>query len=209
MTYHDEIPQHFVIDDELWETLEYADLESVCHNCGITYDKSKACYAIPVLNETYELFPREKTIVERERGNAPAERYRIELVLFLLHYLLGTTDGPLKGRPVSEKELKGGEMFFRGPHTLPTQAIARTFGHDPQRLLERGCRLKGKPGNLGDVSVELSPAPKIPITYVLWAADEEFPASVSVLFDPTIQEFLPLDIIYGVCIFTAHRLTEE
>jgi len=131
------------------------------------------------------------------------------LSLFLLHYLLGTKDIPPEGRRVSEKELKGGEMFFRGPHTLPVKGIIEKFGKNPAGLVEAGLRLEGKKVDLGDASVQLLVAPKIPVTYVLWAEDEEFPASVSILFDPTIQEFVPLDIIYGITIYTYHRLLED
>jgi hypothetical protein len=130
----------------------------------------------------------------------------VELTLFLLHYLLGTRETSLVGKRVSEKELKGGEMFFRGPHTLPVKGIIERFGKDPQGLIDRGLKLGGKRVELGDASIELKAAPKIPVTYVLWAEDEEFPASASILFDPTIEEFLPLDIIYGAAILLSHRL---
>ena len=208
MSHHDEIPQHFVINDELWNSLEGADAETICHNCSVIYDYTQSCYRIPVLDEVYALFPREKKIVEIDNGTVPDEKLRVEFTLLLLHYLLGTKDIPLRGKLVSEKELKGGEMFFRGPHTLPTQEIIRKFGNDPRGLIKKGKALQGKQADLGDASVALLVAPRIPLTYVLWAADEEFSASVSVLFDPTIEEFLPLDIIYGACIYAAHRLTE-
>ncbi len=208
MTYHEESPQHFVIDDQLWKSLKDADPESICHNCAVIYDKSESCYRVPVLNETYGAFLKEKRIVELGEGKVLDEKSRVEFTLLLLHYLLGTRDIPLRGKTVSEKELRGGEMFFRGPHALPVQGIIRKYGNDPQGLIDAGLRLEGKKTDLGDASVKLLPAPKIPITYVLWVADDEFPASVSVLFDPTIQEFLPLDIIYGACIYAAHRLTE-
>jgi len=39
--------------------------------------------------------------------------------------------------------------------------------------------------------------PNIPITYIYWNGDEEFPASVQVLFDSSIKDYLPLeDIVF-------------
>ncbi len=206
---YEEIPRHFIVDDELWGALQKADPETISRNCGVSFDPKQGHYLIPVLDEVYGVCPKDKKITKLTEGDASPEKFRVELTLFLLHYLLGTKNISLKGKPVSEKELKGGEMFFRGPHALSTQGISKKFGNNPDGFLAAGLKLKGEKIFLGDAAIELKAAPKIPITYVLWIEDEEFPASVKILFDPTIQEFLPLDIIYGLTIFTSHRLIES
>ena len=208
MTKYEDIPQHFIVDNQLWETILDSDPEVISRNCEIFFDRKDGFYRIPMLDEVYEVYPQDKKIVRQIEEKFPEEKYRVELTLFLLHYLLGTTDVPLAGKRVSEKELKGGEMFFRGPHALPTRGIIKKFGKNPKGLIDTGLNLRGSKIDLGDASIELRAAPKIPVTYVLWAEDEEFPASVTILFDPTIQEFLPLDIIYGVTILTSYRLVD-
>jgi hypothetical protein len=206
---NEEIPQHFVVDTQLWETLKGANPEKISRICKVSFDGQKGSYQIPMLDELYGVYPRDTKIVGLQGGErALAGKHRVELTLFLLHYLLGTKETSLEGKRVSEKELKGGEMFFRGPHTLPVKGIIEKFGRNPQGFMELGLKLGGKKVELGDASIELAAAPKIPVTYVLWAEDDEFPASVSILFDPTIQEFLPLDIIYGATIVLSHRLVE-
>jgi len=206
---HEEIPQHFVVDNHLWETLKNANPEGISRICEVSFDEKDGCYQIPVLDEVYGVFPQDTKIVRYHEREATLEgKHRVELTLFLLHYLLGTKKVSLEGKRVSEKELSGGEMFFRGPHTLPVKGVIEKFGRNPKEFIDSGLRLGGKKIELGDASMELRAAPKIPVTYVLWAEDEEFPASVSILFDPTIQEFLPLDIIYGVTIVLSHRLVE-
>jgi len=205
----EEIPQHFVVDNQLWETLQGSNPEKICRIWEVSFDEQDGCYQIPVLDEVYGVFPQDAKIVGLHRGERTlAGKHRVELTLFLLHYLLGTKEVSLEGKRVSGKELKGGEMFFRGPHALPVKGIIEKFGRNPKELIDSGLRLGGKKVELGDASMELKAAPKVPVTYVLWAEDEEFPASASILFDPTIQEFLPLDIIYGVTIVLSHRLVE-
>ena len=162
-----------------------------------------------MLDEVYAVFPQDEKVEKLPLGNSSPEKFRVELTLFLLHYLLGTKDIPLTRERVSEKELKGGEMFFRGPHTLSTQGIMKKFGNNPKGFVAAGLKLKGEKLDIGDGGIELKAAPKVPLYYVLWAQDEEFPASVSILFDPVIQEFLPLDIIYGLTMFTTNRLIED
>ncbi|HPD60266.1 MAG TPA: DUF3786 domain-containing protein [Thermodesulfobacteriota bacterium] len=202
----EEIFQHFIVDEELWKTLQKADPETISLNCEVTFDPKRGWYLIPVLDEVYGVCLKDKKIIKLSEGDASQEKFRVELTLFLLHYLLGTKNIPLAGKRISEKELKGGEMFFRGPHALSTQGIIKKFGNNPEGFIAAGLKLKGEKVNLGDAAIELKAAPKVSITYVLWIEDEEFPASVKILFDPTIQQFLPLDIIYGLTIFTSHRL---
>ena len=43
--------------------------------------------------------------------------------------------------------------------------------------------------------MELLVLPRIPLTFVIWAADEEFPARASILFDETTGSHLLLDAL--------------
>ncbi|MEE8315119.1 MAG: DUF3786 domain-containing protein, partial [Syntrophobacteria bacterium] len=42
------------------------------------------------------------------------------------------------------------------------------------------------------------PLPKIPLGYILWLGDEEFPARVVVTFDGSVEQQLPLDVIWAL-----------
>ena len=203
---HEEISQHFIVDDELWGALQKADPETISRNCDVTFDHKQELYLIPVFDEVYGVTPKDKKITKLPEGDASLENFWVELTHFILHYLLGTKNIPLERKRVSGKELKGGEMFFRGPHALSTEGVIKKFGNNPEGFLAVGLKLKGEKIFLGDAAIELKAAPKVPITYVLWLEDDEFPASVKILFDPTIQDFLPLDIIYGLTMFSSHRL---
>ncbi len=204
---YDTLHDHCALDDRLWENLRNSDPDVISHNCSISFDSKERFYKIPVLNEEFAVYSWEEKIaklpeLDINKGN------EVELDLFLLHYLLGAKDMPLTDKGVSEKELKGGEMFFRGPHALPVENIIKKYSRDPKGFIKAGTDLGATVGDFGDASIKLMAAPKIPITYVLWIEDDEFPASVTILFDPTIQEFLPLDVIYGVCIYTYQKLVK-
>jgi hypothetical protein len=121
----EDISRHFIVDDELWEALQKADPETISRNCDVFFDHQQELYLIPVLDEVYGVFPKDKKITKLPDGDASQEKFGVELTLFLLHYLLGTKNILLEKKRVSEKELKGGEMFFRGPHALSTQGIIK------------------------------------------------------------------------------------
>jgi len=60
----------------------------------------------------------------------------------------------------------------------------------------------------GDFSFTLFPLPKIPLRYVFYLADEEFPASVTCLFAANAESFMPLDGLADVGEHAAEMIVE-
>jgi hypothetical protein len=52
------------------------------------------------------------------RPDDRTESLSIELRLLILQYLVQAKELPLVGKWITEKELKNGEMFYRGVHSL-------------------------------------------------------------------------------------------
>ena len=63
-------------------------------------------------------------------------------------------------------------------------------------------------GTSGDFSFTLYPLPKIPLYYIFYLADEEFPASVTCLFAANAESFMPVDGLADVGEFTAKKIIE-
>lgn len=59
-----------------------------------------------------------------------------------------------------------------------------------------------------DLSFQVMALPRIPVQVLLWLADEDFPARITFLFDATIEEHLPLDVIFGLVSELCFRLEE-
>jgi len=59
----------------------------------------------------------------------------------------------------------------------------------------------------GDKGFALEVFPRVPLAYILWKGDEEFPPRIRVLFDSTIESHLPLDIIWCMVAETSRRLS--
>jgi hypothetical protein len=134
----------------------------------------------------------------------------IELRLLILQYLIQAKGLPLVGKWVTEKELKNGEMFYRGVHSLEMfkNPLEEKIGHRPDDFLEAGLSIGGRKVNHGDVGLTFQALPRIPVLSILWTADEEFPAKVNILFDPTIEDHLALDTIWGLVRIIAFKLLE-
>ena len=79
MTEHEDIPQHFIIDNQLWETILDSDPEVISRNGEISFDRKDGFYRIPMLDEVYEVYPQDKKIVRQTEEKFPEEKYRVEL----------------------------------------------------------------------------------------------------------------------------------
>lgn len=184
------------IDSSLWSELKSRNTSEICANASVRYDEIQGCYQIPFLHQTYGCYP-ESRLIERF-GDDGTKPLSFQFYLVLLTYLLRAQPIGLTGRMVTGSEIKGGDFFFRGPHALFIRPLEQRFGHDAQTFLEVGLRLGGGETDFGDVSFRLWPLPKIPLGYILWLGDEEFPARVVVTFDGSVEQQLPLDVIWAL-----------
>ncbi len=199
--------QNLELDVKLWKTLVALPPGDVCRQSLASYDPHLQCYSVHVLNECYQVFPREMAIRKADERKAPVN---IELRLLILQYLIQARDLPLVGKWVTEKELKTGEMFYRGVHSLEIfkNPLEEKFGRYPDDFLEAGLSIGGHTVHYGDVGLTFQVLPRIPVLCILWAADDEFPARVSILFDPTIEKHLALDTIWGLVRVITFKLLE-
>ena len=182
------------LGDKQWRELQYSEPEDVCRRSCARFDQQRV-YTVDFMEKEYRLSTDEKR-TEGPDGEVLAPDS--ELQLLLLTYLLSAQDVPLSGKWVSEKDIPGGELFFRGPHALPTTPLIGHFGKNPGKFLEIGTTLGGKRKVYGDVAMEFLALPRIPVACVLWAEDEEFPARVTFLFDSSIDSHLPCDVVLAL-----------
>jgi hypothetical protein len=184
----------FQPDPLLWVQLEGEHPDATCHRALVGYDREKG-FLLPFLSHTFGILPGKRDIVALE-GSVP-QLISYELELIILTYLIRATPIALSGVRVNEKQIPGGETFFRGPHRLQTRPMEDLFGDDREAFLRSGKTLRGEVGRAGDASICLPVFPRVPITLILWVRDDEFPARITVMFDSTVSRHLPLDIIWS------------
>lgn len=195
------------IDPNLWSELSSMERKEVGARASVRYDEGRDCYQIPFLHQMYACYP-ERRLIECIDQTGPKE-LTFQFYLVMLTYLLRAQPIGLAGRMVTGSEIRGGNFFFRGPHVLFTEPLEKHFGDDGQSFLEAGLRLGGGETDFGDVSFRLWPLPKIPLGYILWLGDEEFPARLVVTFDASVEEHLPLDVIWALVNLVGGALLRE
>lgn len=188
-----------------WEDLRNHSQEEVLKRGGVTR-ASGSGYEVDFLNARYLVDPVKERIVEL--SPQPDRVLSEEFQILLIRYLVAPIGAPVDNKQISEKDLPGGVTFFQGPHALPTKPIAKRYGRDPDAFETRARELGAQPDSHGDISMTFHAFPDMPVTFVIWMADDEFPASVSVLFDSSIARWFELDMILLVAWELTNRICE-
>lgn len=188
-------------EENLWSDLQGKDPDQICRNTGVDFDQS-GFYKVPSLGREIRVFPQEK----RFESEDPELSDNPDFQLLIISYLLYGQNIELTEEWISEKDMNGGSLFFRGPHALPSAPLESRFGDDKE-LFTGTCRqLKGEPCDYGDAAMRFPVLPKIGLIIVLWLKDEEFPARVTFLMDRTTEAHLPLDVISAMVVSVTERL---
>jgi len=189
---------------KLWEKLRRQQPEKVCETAVAEYN-STGFYELTSLGKSVRVYPGE----ERLETDDPLLTSSVDYQLLLVFYLINAQNIDPTGEWVSEKELKGGSTFFRGPHALPSAPLEKYFGSDPAGFRARAAEIGGQPLEFGDVSMVFHILPRISFAVVLWAMDDEFPARVTFMLDSSIDAHLDLYVIYAMTKSVTQKLTAE
>jgi hypothetical protein len=190
----------------LWEGLVQAEPEDVCQRSGAQFDKATGSYLLDFLQERYRIVP-SKRAIEPVSGPMPEGSPSIDLQVIFIIYLLNAQEIPLVDKLVAGSGLKGGRCFFQGAHGFPLDPLLAQYGRDVEGFRDRGVSLGALQEPYGDVALSFTALPRVPVVMVLWGGDEEFPPRLSVLFDASIDQHLPLDAITGLVTEICHRMT--
>lgn len=130
------------------------------------------------------------------------------LELILLVYLLNARDEALAQEMITVRQLKDAH-FFQGPHDLHTGPLTLRYGRDREAFRKAAASLGGVVIDAGDAGFRLQALPRVPLYYILWEGDEEFPPRLSILFDRSIEKHLSADGIWGLVQLVSSALIRD
>jgi len=191
------------VPPEYWDRLLEADIQELCPRAVVMPDGENGIL-ITAFNEEIRV-DLEKREIQKGKQNRWRETKDPFLELMLLVYLNNVTIKPFMNEMVSAQDLKDAQ-FFQGPHTLETGDLIKKYGSTPTKFLKAGTALGGTRLEMADAAICFRPLPKIPVYYLLWGVDGEFPAKVSILFDRSIEYHLSADAIWGIVSVTTDAL---
>lgn len=190
-------------EDKAWEILAGLMSDDVCRRTGAQYNERSKIYTLSAFGILFSVNPQKKVIMSLEsEGEIFLTRLRYFFVLSLLWYMVKASDAMPGGKLIKPSGMTGGDIFFRGSHVLPLESIAKKYAHDRRAFKERGLSHGGRVVEYGDAAIELSPFSKVPVTVILWLADEEWDARADLLFDATALNHLPIDVLWSVAMMS-------
>jgi|WetSurMetagenome_2_1015567.scaffolds.fasta_scaffold26235_4 hypothetical protein len=174
-----------------------SDIEDLCRKSGSTclLSVSPQIISLRYLNRLYQVTLPDVQISFTENTEPVELRDKI----LILHYLIQAKGTPLSGQMISFHELKEAAVYFPTFSKRVIRPLIEHFGKNPDHLSRVSSKLGGIAADFGDSSVTIPAFSRVPVTLVVWKDDEEFPANANVLFDSTIQEYLPSEDIVILC----------
>ena len=130
--------------------------------------------------------------IETKNGQGPIP---LREEILILHYLEKASGAPMAGRWASFSETPGGSFYNPVFLMRCKSPLINFFGEAPEALWSVAKEVGGEPLNLGDVGVKIQAFPLVPLALVLWRKDAEFPAEGSLLFDASVNKYLPVEDI--------------
>ncbi|HSW64052.1 MAG TPA: DUF3786 domain-containing protein [Dissulfurispiraceae bacterium] len=190
-------------EDRACEVLSRRSQEDIVRCAGAHVEPFTEDYQFWSLGAYLRVNPRQKTFEAQDAlGAELMKKISRFWRLTSLWYLASAQDLPLTGRLISPQEIKAGLAFFQGSHALPLQQLAGHYGNSPEGFLGAARRLGGTKQNYGDAAMQIPAYPRIPVTIILWCADEEFPARTALLFDASAPNHLPVDALWSAAMMT-------
>ena len=180
------------------EKLENLSPEKVCSLCGVKFiDSNKEKYIINWMSKEYEL----PLTLQPDYSQA--------LEIIFLHYLTSEGTKQPDGKLISYREVPGALFYEPKFIQRAVNPIVKCFGKTPEKLIETGGFYGGVKSDAGGESayaVKINLLPYLPVTYIIWAGDDEFEPTGTILFDKTASGWLHAEDLVVAASFGAYEL---
>ena len=160
------------------------DLDTMIENCGFTPEDGG--FSVHFIDKDYMVAYPEGNVTEKETGEAAFDTVKV----LILHHAVYSQGGDLTEDSITYKELPGGEIYIDPFTHRSLYALTGIFGANIDNLKKAVAHTIHREEKYGDYSCTIQVLPKIPITFILYEADDEFPASSNALFNGAAAKFL-------------------
>ncbi|ADL13033.1 DUF3786 domain-containing protein [Acetohalobium arabaticum] len=133
----------------------------------------------------------------------------LKIQILILYYLNKASGAQVKDELISYREIPhGGNQYYDIFKRRAIDPLVNKFGHQPEKLIEAGKKLNGETADTGDYSITIPVLPKVPMTLIIWAGDDELPPSGNILLNKSILGYLSAKDIYVAAGITVKVLTK-
>jgi len=156
------------------------DPQEISARCRLPYDGSS--FHIRIMNKQYLAdFP--DFLMRTENGDKPIKTGGYDKILFI-RFLCEGKFAESTGKQLSYREIPWGDLYFQNFDGRCIQRLARKFGSNMEmykKIMEE--KLNAEKLKQSDAGYRFEFCSGLYMSFLLWAADDEFPASAQILFD--------------------------
>lgn len=181
------------------------DIEKQCRNSGGRYLPAEKSIVLDHLNRAYKISLPGGEVTFIDSAETVPTRDKI----LILHYFIRAKGTPLTGRLITYKELQEGINYYPTFFKRAINPIIDNFKDEPEKLPKIAETIGARKSDYGDIAVTIRAFANVPMTFVLWRGDKEFPPEGNILFDSTISDYLPTEDITILCEIIAWKLVRS
>jgi hypothetical protein len=126
--------------------------------------------------------------------------------ILILHYLMAPAMPPLSNHWIAYREIPGAAFYFGAFVKRAVEPLKKVFGQNLAGFTRAAKMLQPQEIENGDAGFEFRVMPAVPLQVILWAADSEFPAEASILFDKSIGQILSPEDVAWLAGMVVYRL---
>jgi hypothetical protein len=185
------------IDDTLWDLLNEKEAGQIANYTLTDIDAESGYLTFAFLNQTLLVDSASRCLRIKEEQEWKRISIPLLEIVALDYFSRATLLYPLKNELVSVEDLLDAH-YFTGSSQLRKSPFLSRFGEDPNGFANAGQLMGGQMEEMGDCSFRLLPFPRLPVFYLLWLGNEEFPPRLSILFDRSIAKALSSPAIWSL-----------
>ena len=145
-------------------------------------------------NQIYIPFFNRLFTINRHNADVTSSLYKTdyyrEKLLILHHLYFHKPDAENSGNMVTFRDIRECADFEPAYQKMTITPFATYFNRKTTLLKKRCNDIGGQINSYGDVSFTVNAFPRIPLQFIFWDGDEEFPANANILFDKNIAQFI-------------------
>ena len=145
---------------------------------------------LPVLGARFEI-DLDRRYIDVAGAAPPGPMWSI----LALHYLLAAVPVPPPARQISFEQIPDGRNYSGPYNGRVVRLFCATVGRSRESFLAAAAALGARTVNCGDAAVELPVFPRVPLTIVWYAGDDELPPGASFLYNDNLPSVLDVEDI--------------
>ncbi len=197
-------------EEHAWRLLKEFSPEEISRKADVQFDLSSYTYICQSFGQKLYISVKDEKISSNSAiGNFLVNNLSYLSKLSILWYLIQAKEISLSGNLVKPSKFQGGNIYLKGSHKLPLDTIAEKFGKNSEEFFYKGMTIGGCKLGYGDFSLQLLPFPRVPVVFIIWKGDEEFPSNCSLLVDSTCELHLPIDIIWATVMMSTNLMLQK